>query len=112
MGERKGREGLGDGRTGSRPPGRVLYRRKGSPEGRGHCLQEALWSHAAYEKYLHAFATLGPSAQRCRVGTGGTLGQWPSGGDPQGPVSASLKSVQFVGFYLQAGGPGGKSKVV
>ena len=41
-----------------------LYRRKDMAGGRGvgggHSLQGALWSRTAYEKYLHAFTTLGP----------------------------------------------------
>ena len=41
-----------------------LYRRKdmagGGGVGGGHSLQGALWSRTAYEKYLHAFTTLGP----------------------------------------------------
>lgn len=61
MGERKGGEGLGEGRTHSRQVLRgFLYRRKGAQE--GHCVQGALWSHTAYEIYLHVFATLGSGA--------------------------------------------------
>lgn len=74
MGGREGREGLGQGRTKSRPPqDRIL---EGSvQEGRtGDCLQGALWSHAAYGKYLHAFTTLGLGALSCQVGTWGTRG--------------------------------------
>lgn len=59
-----GKDKLPPTRTGSR---RALYRRKDSQE--GHCLQGALWSHTAYKKYLHAFATLGPGALSCQLGT-------------------------------------------
>lgn len=59
--ERAGKALGREGQAATHPrPGswRALYRRKDAQE--GHCLQGALWSHAAYEKYLHAFATLGP----------------------------------------------------
>lgn len=66
------------------------------------CLQGALWSHAAYRKYLHAFATLGPDTLSCQVGTWGRLG----------PGLSVCESAQFMSFYLQAGGLGSKSRVV
>lgn len=74
-GKRKGREGLAEGRTNSLHPQagclEGLYKRK---DAQGQCLQGALWSLAAYEKYLHVFATLGPSVLSCQVGTWGMLG--------------------------------------
>lgn len=113
MGERKGREGLGEGRTGSRPPGRVLYRRRDSPEGRGDTVFRRLSGATLPTKsiYMH-LPHWGQVHRGARWAPGGRWDHRPSGGDSQGPVSAPLKSVQFVGFYLQAGGPGGKSKVV
>lgn len=74
-GERTGKAWGREGQTPTVPrtgSWRALYRRKDTQE--GHCLQGALWSHTAYEKYLHAFTTLGPGALSCQVGTWGTLG--------------------------------------
>lgn len=73
-GERgQGRPGTGKNQV-PPTPGQVLG---GLCTGRTHrrdCLQGALWSHAAYGKYLHAFTTLGLGALSCQVDTWGTLG--------------------------------------
>lgn len=91
-----GREGAGKawGREGQIPTHprlgsrRALYKRKDAQE--GHCLQGALWSHTAYEKYLHVFATLGLGALSCQVGTWGMLEPSALRWQPQDPVLASL----------------------
>lgn len=76
MGKERTGVGLGQEEQTRAHPGsgswRALYRRKEARE--GHCLQGALWSRAAYEKYLHAFTTLGLGALSCQVGTWGTRG--------------------------------------
>lgn len=91
MGERAGKARGRKGQTPARPrPGswRALYRGKDAQE--GHCLQGALWSHTAYEKYLHVFATLGLGALSCQVGTWGMLEPSALRRQPQDPGLASL----------------------
>lgn len=80
----------GEGQTPTHPGAgswRALYRRKDARE--GHCLQGAPGSHAAYKKYLHAFAALGQvhCAARWAPRDAGALS--PEAVTP-GPVSASL----------------------
>lgn len=105
--ERAGKAWGREGQTPTHPrPGtrRVLYRRKDARE--GHCLQGALWSHTAYEKYLHVFATLCTKLPGGHRGGGGG-GCWthqPLDGNSRTQSWHLHKSVQFVGFYLQAGG--------
>lgn len=63
----------------------------------------ALWSHAAYEKYVHAFTTLRPDAPRCPVGTWGMLGpsalRWRLP-EPSPGVSKSVHSL-WASIYRQ-----------
>lgn len=37
----------------------------------------ALWSHTVYEKYIHAFTTLGPGTPKYPEGTWGRPGHQP-----------------------------------
>lgn len=61
----------------------------------GDSLQGALWSHTAYKKYLHAFATLGPGAPSCQVGTRGVPGRQPLDSNARAWSQHLCKSVQL-----------------
>lgn len=114
MGEREGREGLGGGGEDRLPPTRPgSVQEKGLTRGEGDTVFRRLSGATLPTKsiYMH-LPRWGQVHRGARWAPGGCWDHQPSGGDSQGPVSASLKSVQFVGFYLQAGGLGGKSKVV
>lgn len=113
--EEKGREaGLGEEGPDSHPPqagvnGLTVL------GGEGTLSSRARWSHTAYGKYLHAFATLGPGAR----GAGRYLGvkehPEPSDGssDSWGPVWASLQICTVCGLLFTGRRPwAGKSKVV
>lgn len=71
--------------------------------GGGALSQGALWSHTVYEKYLHAFTTLGPGTPKRPVGTWGGAAR-PSA--PQmvtpGPSLGLSVNLYSVGFYLQS----------
>lgn len=97
---RGARESLGQ-RTNSRlPQGRFL---EGSVQEKGRTGGDtvfggALWSHTAYKKYVHAFATLGPGALSCQMGTQGVLG--PSALKTATPESGLSISVNLYSLEL------------
>lgn len=71
--------------------------------GWGALSQGALWSHTVYEKYLHAFTTLGPGTPKRPVGTwrGAARPSAPQMVTP-GPSLGLSVNLYSVGFYLQS----------
>lgn len=105
MGERRGREGPGEGRPNS-PPRQAGFL-EGSVQEKGHT-GGTLSSGGSLEprclrNYLHILARLGLGALSCQVAAGECWNHRPLDGSPRTWSWHLCKSVQFVGFYLQAG---------
>lgn len=104
--ERAGKARGREGQTPPPPPQAGFL--EGSVQEKGHT-GGTLSSGGSLEpcclrNYLHVFATLGLGALSCQVAAGGCWNHRPLDGNPRTRSWHLCKSVQFVGFYLQAGG--------
>lgn len=77
--------------------------------GEGTLSQGALWSHTAYEKYLHAFTTPGPGTQAPTGHLGEARPSAPQMVTPEPSLGLSV-DLYSVGFYLQTPRLGGTSQ--